>query len=198
VLTAEDRRRAREAWNIHVYDAYGCTEYSPIAGECAFGRKHLFEDGAVIEIEKDRLLLTVLDRRTQPLIRYEISDVVRSVEGDCECGRPFRMIEAIEGRVEDVLWFGPVAVHPNQFHAALETVPAAGWQVIHEDDALHVLLTGLRDPAAPAAIGHAIREMLDRAGAVVPPIRVRAVERLHRGATGKAPLILSRTVARVG
>jgi putative adenylate-forming enzyme len=198
VLTAEDRRRAREAWNIHVYDAYGCTEYAPIAGECAFGRKHLFEDGAVIEIQKDRLLLTVLDRRTQPLIRYEISDVVRSVEGDCECGRPFRMIEAIEGRVEDVLWFGPVAVHPNQFHAALETVPAAGWQVIQEDDGLHVLLTGLRDPAAPAAIGRAIRDMLDRAGVVAPPIRVRAVEQLQRGATGKAPLILSRTAARVG
>jgi hypothetical protein len=91
-----------------------------------------------------------------------------------------------------------VAVHPNQFHAALETVPAAGWQVIQEDDGLHVLLTGLRDPAAPAAIGRAIRDMLDRAGVVAPPIRVRAVEQLQRGATGKAPLILSRTAARVG
>ncbi len=197
VLTDEVRRRVREAWDIPVYDTYGCTEYSPIAGECAFGRKHLFEDGAVIEIERDRLLLTVLHRRTQPLIRYEVSDMVRAVEGGCECGRPFRMIEMIEGRVEDILRFGPAQVHPNQFHAVLETVPAAGWQVIHEDDALHVLLTGLRDPHSIDSIHRSLREMLRAAGADFPPIRVTEVSQLRRGATGKAPLVLSQTTARV-
>ena len=192
LLTDADRRRVREAWDLPVWDTYGCTEYTPIAAECAFGRKHLLEDGAVIEIERDRLLLTVLDRRTQPLIRYEVSDVVRSVEGDCECGRPFRMIEGIEGRVEDVLHFGTVQVHPNRFHSVLETVPASGWQVIHEPDGLHVLLTGVRDPAAIDAVHRSVREMLVSAGAAVPAIRVSEVAQLHRGSTGKAPLILSR------
>jgi phenylacetate-coenzyme A ligase PaaK-like adenylate-forming protein len=197
VLTEDDRRRVRQAWNIHVYDTYGGTEYAPIAAECEFGRRHLFEDGAIIEIEKDRVLLTVLQRRTQPLIRYEVSDVVRSVEGGCQCGRPFRLIEAIEGRVEDVLWFGAVAVHPNQFHAVLETVPAAAWQVIHDEQGVQILLTGLRDPNACEPIGAAVRELLRRAGAGIQPVRVRAVDGLERGATGKAPLVLSRKAARV-
>jgi phenylacetate-CoA ligase len=189
VLTAEDRRRVREAWGVHVFDTYGGTEYAPIAAECELGRKHLFEDGAVIEIERDRVLLTVLDRRTQPLIRYEISDVVRSVDGDCECGRPFRLIESVEGRVEDVLAFGGIRVHPNRFHEVLERVPVTGWQVIQEGGALRVLLTGSRD--AGEAVGEAVRTMLAREGVVVA-VRVAAVERLERGATGKAPLIVAR------
>jgi putative adenylate-forming enzyme len=190
-LPEDVRRRVRDVWGLRVYDTYGCTEYSPIAAECELGRKHLFEDGAVIEIERDRVLLTVLSRRTQPLIRYEISDMVRAVEGECACGRPLRMIETIEGRFEEVLVFGTVSVHPNRFHEVLESVPASGWQVIRENGGLTVLLTGLRDAAACDGIGRSVREMLEAAGAPVPPIRVSAVDELRRGATGKAPLVVA-------
>src|SRR6266850_2259977 len=70
------------------------------------------------------------------------------IAAECGCGRPFRMIESIEGRVEDVLFFPArasdttVAIHPNLFHAILETVPATGWQVVHETRGLTVYLTG--------------------------------------------------------
>jgi hypothetical protein len=37
-----------------------------------------------------------------------------------------------------------------------------------------------------------MREMLESTGARVPSIAVQRVDRLERGATGKAPLILSR------
>jgi putative adenylate-forming enzyme len=211
VLTAETRRRAQQAWGIKMYDTYGATEYAPIAAECAYGRKHLFEDGAIIEVvdeqgravppgvSGDRILLSIFDRWTQPLIRYEISDMVRPIAGDCECGRKFRLIESIDGRREDVLFFprrdgraDPLPAHPNLFHPLLETVPAAGWQVIRDDDALSILLAGLRDSSVCEPLGRAVRDVLEAQGAVVPPVRVRAVDVLERGATGKAPLILSR------
>ena len=117
--------------------------------------------------------------------------MVKPVEGECACGRPFRMIETIEGRLEEVLVFGKVAVHPNRFHEVLETVPASGWQVIRENGGLSVLLTGLRDAAACDRIGSSVREMLESAGAPVPPIRVSAVDELRRGTTGKAPLVVA-------
>lgn len=192
MLTSDDRRRAGEVWRAPVHDTYGGTEYAPIAAECSFGNRHLMEDGAVIELERDRVLLTVLDRRTQPLIRYEISDVVRSVEGDCPCGRPFRLIASIEGRVEDVLTFGSVRVHPNRFHEVLEGAPVTGWQVIQENGSLRVLLTGLDDPHVPESIGVALRAMLSREGVAAPTVRVAHVDRLERGATGKAPLIVAK------
>ena len=210
VLTDETRRRVQDAWGVRVYDTYGATEYAPIAAECARGRKHLIEDGALIEIVDDRgravppgvlgdrVLLTVFNRWTQPLIRYEISDMARPVAGDCECGRKLRLIERIEGRVEEVLWFSslsgaaPVPVHPNSFHEALETAPVAGWQVTQEEDALTIFVTGLRDDSWRNDLPRALSRMLEAQGVVPPPVRVVAVESLQRGATGKAPLIFSR------
>jgi len=211
-LTPETRNRVEQAWHVKVYDTYGATEYAPIAAECAYGRKHLFEDGAIIEIADergpvppgvagDRVLLTIFNRWTQPLIRYEISDMVRPIAGACECGRPFQLIEAVEGRFEDVLFFPArasldktVSVHPNAFHRLLETVPAAGWQVIQEDDYLSVNLAGLRDPEICRPLERSLRELLESEGALVPSIRVLGVAELRRGTTGKAPLILARTM----
>ncbi|PWU07046.1 MAG: adenylate-forming protein [Terriglobia bacterium] len=211
VLTEEIRRRVRQAWGLKVFDTYGATEYAPIAAECAHGRKHLFEDGAVIEIVDDRgravppggcgdrVLLTIFGRWTQPLIRYEISDMLRPIAGECECGRSFQLIESIEGRVEDVLLFPrrdgsrePVSAHPNLFHQVLETVPAAGWQVRQDEEGLFVALAGLRDVSVCEPLTRSLQQMLQDQGALVPPIRVRAVDALERGATGKAPLIVSR------
>lgn len=211
VLTEETKRRARQAWGVKIFDTYGATEYSPIAAECAHGRKHLFEDGAIIEIvdEKgrlvppgaagDRILLTVFNRTTQPLIRYEISDMVRAVPEECPCGRPFRVIEAVEGRTEDVLFFNrtsgepePIAVHPNVFHQALELIPASGWQVVQEESGLSVRITGLKDGSICGQVEQSLRRMLAERGAAVTAVRVAQVGMLERGATGKAPLILCR------
>jgi phenylacetate-CoA ligase len=214
VLPAETRRRVRQAWKVHVFDTYGATEYAPISAECPRGRKHLFEDEAIIEVvddrgrpvpsgeRGDRLLLTIFNRRTQPLIRYEMSDMVRPIDGPCECGRPFRMIDSIEGRIEDVLQFpsvnghsGPVFIHPNVFHQLLETVPASGWQVRQEQDGLSVLLTGLSDQSLVAAIGTSVRTALEAQGAHVSSVRITPVDVLQRGGSGKAPLIIANVLS---
>jgi phenylacetate-CoA ligase len=215
VLPAETRRRVEQAWGIRVFDTYGATEYAPIAAECSVGNKHLFEDRAIIEVvdeegravapgeRGDRILLTLLERHTQPLIRYEISDMVRELPGECGCGRKFRMIESIEGRVEDVLYFARrdasdarVAIHPNLFHAILETVRATGWQVVHDEQGLTVFLTGSVEEPLREKLRAQVRGMLESQGAAPPSISVRVTAQLQRGATGKAPLIVSR-VARV-
>jgi putative adenylate-forming enzyme len=209
VLTDETRRRVEQAWGVPVYDTYGATEFAPIAAECAHRRKHLFEDGAVIEIVDergrpvppgelgDRILLTVFNRWTQPLIRYEISDMVRPIAGECECGRKLQLIERVEGRVEEILRFpsragAMVSVHPNVFHQALETAPVAGWQVVQDPGGLSVLVTGLRDASWAGGLPRTLTELIEAQGALAPAIRVSPVEALQRGATGKAPLIFSR------
>lgn len=203
VFTVEDRRRVKEAWGAVVYDIYGATECFPIAAECPLGRKHLVEDGAAIEIVDDRghpvpdgtlgsrVLLTVFNRWTQPLIRYELSDMVRLASVRCECGRPFRVIDQIEGRQEHVLHFGAVPVHPVVFHRIFDAVPAAGWQVIQQPNELRVCLMGLREDYAPERLVETISEALVKLGAVPPPIRIVRVDSLRRGLTGKADAILA-------
>jgi len=207
-LTEEVRRRVREAWNAKVYNTYGATEYSPIAAECRHGRLHLMEDGALIEVadengpvpmgvQGNRILLTVFDRRTQPLIRYELSDVVRAIEGRCECGRPFQMIEAVEGRREEVLVLQapdgtPVWFHQVALQQVIETVPSAGWQVIEREAGLSVHLIGVRDRAAMEQLAPKVSAMLEAHGAAPVAVEVREVEKLQRGRTGKALMILRR------
>jgi phenylacetate-coenzyme A ligase PaaK-like adenylate-forming protein len=215
VLTNEVRLLARQAWGLQIYDTYGATEYSPIAAECSFGRRHLLEDGAIIELvddrgravapgeSSDRVLLTVFGRRTQPLIRYEISDVLRPEAGECECGRKFRLIANIEGRLEDILVFPrrgktgeTVCLHPNLFHEILEAVPATGWQVVQNEQGVVVNLTGLKDPMICEALTRRMQELFSIQEAEVKSIAVRSVEALQRGATGKAPLVMAQTAGR--
>lgn len=213
-LTAATRERVREAFGIEVFDTYGATEYAPIASQCREGHLHVLEDRAIIEVVDERgraappgeagtrLLLTVLDRRTQPLIRYEISDGVRELPGRCACGRPFRRLAGIEGRVEETLEFprcdgaGRVAVHPNSFHDLLERVPATGWQLRQGTGGeLSVLLSGSAQAQVAPALERSIAAMLAGRGAACPAINVSWVAALPRGASGKAPLIVRAVAA---
>src|SRR6185436_14725333 len=47
VLPKDTHRLVKNAWGVRVFDTYGATEYAPISAECAYGRKHLFEDEAI-------------------------------------------------------------------------------------------------------------------------------------------------------
>jgi phenylacetate-CoA ligase len=210
VLTADVRAAVRHAWNIRVQDTYGATEYAPIASECALGRKHLFENGAVIEITDaqgkavpsgeagERVLLTVFGRLIQPLIRYEISDLVRLSGDSCACGRPYRVIESVDGREEDILYFeanaagAPVGVHPNRFHQALEGLALEAWQVVQDGSGVTIRLVGPHASDLRSAAESAVRTAISSTGARVPAVVAHCVSTLERGATGKAPLIVSR------
>ncbi len=208
MLTAEVRSLVRQAWSIEIQDTYGATEYAPIASECGHGRKHLFENGAIVEVVDDRgqavpageqgarILLTVLGRFTQPLIRYELSDLVRVSQEPCPCGRPYRVIEAIDGREEDILSFparggGTVAVHPNHFHDAFEGVAVAAWQVEQLDSGLAVRLAGA-DAVVTARVADSLQRVLAAQGALPVALAIERVAEMPRGASGKAPLIVAR------
>ena len=140
-------------------------------------------------------LVTVLFSRTMPLIRYEMSDSVRPASSPhCPCGRPFALIDSIQGREEDVLRFpaksgGQVSVQPIIFHRVMDAVPAGGWQVVQGTEGLTVLLSGVREDFADAALIDSLRRELEVQGVIVPPVKVRRVQNIPRTTVGKAPLI---------
>ena len=210
VFTEQSKRRVEEAWGRKPFEVYAATEPAGIASECEQHRgMHLFEDLVITEVvdEKDRpvppgvygekVLVTVLFSRTMPLIRYEMSDSVRlAASPHCPCGRPFALIDEIQGRAEDVLRFpaasgGQVSVQPIVFHHVMDAVPAGGWQVVQGPEGLTVLLSGVREGFADAALIDSLRRELEPQGAIVPPIKVRRVPTIPRTAVGKAPLIKS-------
>ncbi|HKF55953.1 MAG TPA: phenylacetate--CoA ligase family protein, partial [Blastocatellia bacterium] len=149
VLTPDQRARIARAWGRQPYNLYGSTE-SAIAAECErHSGLHVFEDVMIPEVVDedgapvlpgnygDRLVITALFRRTQPLIRYEISDMVRMSPEHCSCGRVFGLIDGIQGRVEEVLVFdglngGQVRIDPIFFEPLLGPIRALAWQVVQE------------------------------------------------------------------
>ncbi len=209
VLTEEARRRIVQAWGERLFNQYAATESGSLAAECDHHRgMHLMEDLVIFEVVDqdnrpvppgvygDKLLITVLRSRTQPLIRYELSDSVRLSPDPCPSGHPFALIDAIQGRVEDVLTFpgvagGVVNVHPLVFSRIMDTLPVSGWQVIQEAGGLRVLLSGVRGEFGDEMLADTLRQALSEQGVVVPRVEVQRVASIPKTAAGKAPLIKS-------
>ncbi len=208
VLTLETRRRSQVAWGQQPFDQYATTESGNLAAECQqHAGLHLMEDLVLVEVVDEhnrpvpagaygeKVLVTVFASRTLPLIRYEITDSVRLARSPCRCGLPFVLVDAIQGRVEDVLRFpaatgGEVAIHPNIFHHLLDTLPTNGWQVIQgREGQLTVLLSGPAGGIDEEVVADAVASALAAQGARVPHVTVRRVSAIPKSAGGKAPLI---------
>jgi phenylacetate-CoA ligase len=209
VLTQETRRRIVQAWGERLFNQYAATECGSLAAECNHHRgMHLMEDLVIVEVVDqdnrpvppgaygDKLLITVLFNRTQPLIRYELSDSVRLSPDPCPSGHPFALIDDIQGRVEDVLSFpgaagGVVNVHPLVFSRIMDMLPVSGWQVVQETGGLRVLLSGVRGEFRDEMLADTLWQALLEQGAIVPRVEVQRVESIPKTAAGKAPLIKS-------
>jgi phenylacetate-coenzyme A ligase PaaK-like adenylate-forming protein len=207
VLSEETRRLALDAWGTDVFDQYGTTEAGDLASECRRHRGlHINEDLVIVEpVDEayrsvppghfgDKLLITVLFNRTQPLIRYELSDRVKLAVSRCGCSKPYALIDAIQGRAEEMLEFpsvsgGLTAVHPLVFERILDGVPAAEWQVIQEQDRILVLLAGVKEGFQNETVSESLLRELAAHGVVPPVIEVNRVPTIPRGLTGKAPII---------
>lgn len=69
-----------------------------------------------------KVVVTNLQRRLMPTIRYDVGDLGRWIEGDCPCGRRTRRMELL-GRSDDVLIIGGGNVQPEVVAAAIDAVP---------------------------------------------------------------------------
>ncbi|MBI5642999.1 MAG: phenylacetate--CoA ligase family protein [Deltaproteobacteria bacterium] len=209
VLLPDTRRVIKNAWGVQAFDVYGSTETGGIASECAWHGLHLYEDLVITEVVDEnhrpvvpgkygaKLLVTVLWSRLLPLIRYELDDRVMASGMACPCGRPFALIDGIEGRLEEVIELrgensAPVKVHPNFFHNILEAYKTRGWQVVKErGDKLRISILRNGGGADPDKITKAIKAGLDRQKVRGTAIEVTFVDSLDHAPTGKIILIKS-------
>jgi phenylacetate-CoA ligase len=151
VLTASDRAGVRRTLGVDPHDYYCSTEAPYIAWECdAHDGLHINADYVLVESVDsqgrpvppgrlgDKLLLTNLSNRLMPLIRYEMSDQVEFLEGDCRCGCRLPRIRKVAGRVEHILSLpaaagGRVALIPEHIDEYVGGLSGlANYQVIQE------------------------------------------------------------------
>lgn len=108
VLTNEDKVYLESVFNVKLSEVYQCTE-GFLASSCKEGFLHFNEDFLIVEkkyINKEKTrfhpIITDLMRTTQPVVRYELNDIV-SEKQECICGNKFMAIEKIEGRSDDII-----------------------------------------------------------------------------------------------
>jgi hypothetical protein len=110
-------------------------------------RIDLFDDMCIAEnVDEDyrpvppgevgsRLLVTNLFNLTQPLIRFEVTDLVAVEPEPCQCGRTLMRLRSLEGRAEEVLRLGGVDVHPLQFALVTADPDVREFQVVQQGEA---------------------------------------------------------------
>jgi phenylacetate-coenzyme A ligase PaaK-like adenylate-forming protein len=97
-----------KAFGVAPIAHYGLTEGVANASQCSFGRYHVDEDFAAVELlpANDglvRIIGTSLSNFAMPLVRYDTGDLARPFEGNCGCGIPGRVLDSIDGRREDMV-----------------------------------------------------------------------------------------------
>ena len=215
VRTNEMEMKIREAWAVTPFNIYLTTEGGGVNVDCPFHRGiHIFEDLLIIEVVDEqnqpvqdgspgyKLLITNLFNFTQPLIRYEITDILTMSPDPCPCGRPFRIIAIVEGRSDDVIYLHTpqgreVPVHPIHFDNAIGMIHGIKeYCVVHEANGIDinvVLKEGVSREEVTARLRANLRENLELLGVKYPDIRVRFVDRIARDPRmmGKLKLVKS-------
>lgn len=203
-LKKEAREAIRKAWGIEPFEAYGATETAEVASECQeHNGLHIYDDMAILEVvDRDnkpvpagtygsKVLVTVLWRRSIPLIRYELSDHLKLAAKPCACGRPFPLIKEIQGREEQVIHLTgkdgrEVAIDPEFFFDEMVLLPIDGWQIVQEGkDAIMCFVLRPHSAFNESEFVQRITGELEKQGAKTPMVKVECIEELRRTKVGK-------------
>jgi phenylacetate-CoA ligase len=144
------REKLEELWHARPMDVYGSLEFQPIAWECRDGgRLHFCEDQVYVEVlhpdslepvaagREGVLVLSHLDRRACPLLRWWTGDMVVASREPCPCGRThLALVGGVRGRVDDMLIVRGVNVFPSAVEDVLRSMPfvAEEFQILIDRD----------------------------------------------------------------
>lgn len=130
----QDRERLAREFGIEEFGSlgYGTVDAGPIGYQCRESRggvHHLHADHQYLEIvdsetlaplppgEPGEILVTNLNRRLMPVIRYRIGDRARWVPEPCPCGRTAPRFELL-GRCDDMMVLGGINLTYAELHEA--------------------------------------------------------------------------------
>ncbi len=141
----EMRREIEERLGIVAMESYGLTEMGGpgVAFSCSEKRGlHINEDHFIAEIidpvteeplplgEEGELVLTAIQRRAMPLIRYRVRDLTRLYREPCDCGRTSLKMDRVAARSDDMLIVNGVNLYPSQIESILLEIPEVSPQYV--------------------------------------------------------------------
>ncbi|TFH28544.1 MAG: hypothetical protein E4G98_05280 [Promethearchaeota archaeon] len=125
VLSPDTEQYLQKIFETRILEVYKCTE-GMLAQSCKAGRLHINEDLSIIEVVDENenpvppgtpghVIVTDLVKRTTPIIRYRLNDILTLDSDPCPCGSHFRVIKQIQGREDDMYIGRRIDTHQPQF-----------------------------------------------------------------------------------
>jgi phenylacetate-coenzyme A ligase PaaK-like adenylate-forming protein len=193
--------RAEAVFGVRPIESYPTTDVGTIAsGSAGEDAMHVNDDMIIVEpvdqydravqagVVSHHLLVTSLQQRTLPLIRYRIDDrATFAPPGSRYPG--FSRITSLDGRTDEVFVYGPLSVHPHVFRTVLSRHPEVrDYQVRQTSRGARISVVSAGVDVDPMAAE--VADALRRAGLADPTVDVDIVQDLPRSAVGKRRLFV--------
>lgn len=110
----QEKMELEELLGVPFVSEYGCSETGVIGFECPHGRMHVMAANIILEVVDEQnqpvevgaegeLIVTELNARYFPFIRYRLGDRGCLTEERCACGRGLPVMRICEGRRDDYI-----------------------------------------------------------------------------------------------
>ncbi len=203
-LIPEFEKALERVFGVPVTEQYGMVEACGNISKCEKDNFHLDHEFCILETEKikglenssqKKMIFTGLCNYAMPLIRYDIGDYCTvSSEGKCSCGRESRVINSIDGRVEDFIRTpdGGKAIGMNQVFEWAEGAKEV--QIIQKRIDYIIVRIVPNNNYGKHTKNNLIKELVKRVGKEVK-IDCRKVDEIPRSESGKYRAVISNVEA---
>jgi len=197
-LTDAQRSKITAAFpNAKLAQHYGQAEAVANISQCRHGSLHVDEDFSWVEFEPApdipngyRIIGTNWTNPAFPLIRYDTGDIARLCSAACVCGSDWRIVEQIDGRIEDFIELpnGAKVSTLNQIFTESLNVVEAQINQVRRDEITIWIVKGEKYGSADET--RLMFEARKRLGNEIR-IGISYTHRLPRTAAGKLRLVVS-------
>lgn len=182
------REHIEEGFGIPVMSRYSAAEAFKIGYFCEERTGfHVHEDLCHVRTLDGQVVISNLVNRATVLLNYPIGDMGSLSEEPCPCGRTFRLLSELEGRVEDILTLADGRfVHPRAVWQVFKEYPEVlQYQLVqHEPRRFELRLTTVDDAAFQRALARTTPELHRLLGADAAIEASRRTELADRGDRG--------------
>ena len=199
MLLAPEREFIEQVFASRVTNRYGCEEVGLIACECEQHEgMHINVDHVVVEFLRDdgsdaqpgedaHIVVTDLNNRGMPLIRYKVEDMGVPSARTCTCGRGLPLMERVTGRRADFLKRpdGSLVAGVSLVERTLTAIPGIEQMQLVQDELHRVCAKVVRDKEYTEESERSLRQELQAAFGRDVAVEVSYVATLQASSSGK-------------
>lgn len=200
-LLDHQREILARVFRCPIHNFYGQNERAALISTCPAGRYHIHEEYSHVEIlnprgepaapgEAGEIVTTSFHNLAMPLIRYRTRDLAIPAATPCPCGRPYRCVEKVIGRIEDLV-VTPDGRYVGRMDAAFKYSRGIRLSQIVQREAASMTVKIVRGAEyGPEDEAVLLREIRARVGAAIR-IDLEYVDQIPVGANGKIKFVIS-------